>query len=169
MNRRHRSPSRSPRPHDGERGAALILALAVMVAIGGVLGGLSYFMSTSSRSSNSLQNSRNQLYAADGAIESAIRAVQSSSNGLLGNTCPGAVPATFQANGVTVHVTCSGQPSSSLQGTQVVIQRNVVFTACDTAGCPPGSEIFISAKVNFPTNAAGVITGAFVQSWSVRP
>jgi hypothetical protein len=131
-------------------------------------------MSTSSRSSANLQDTRNELYAADGAIETAIRAVQRNTSGLLSTTCPSQVPASFQANGETVYVACAGQPATSLQGTQVVIQRNVLFTACSVPlqanACPdPTRNVIISAKVNFPTNAAGVITGAFVQSWSVRP
>jgi type II secretory pathway pseudopilin PulG len=172
MNRRRLNQLVSPSGSDPERGAALILALGVMVAISGVLAGLVLFVSTSTKASVTLEQTRNELYAADGAIEQAIRAVQANTNGLIGNACPAQVQASYPLNGRTIRVACAGQPSTSLQGTQVVIQRNVLFTACEADlvanACPAGS-IIISAKVNFPTNAAGTVTGAFVQSWSVRP
>jgi hypothetical protein len=171
MNRRRTQPCSA---RSSERGAALILALAVMVAIGGVLSGLTIFMSSSSRSSASLQDTRNQLYAADGAIEQSIRAVQQNTtlNGLVGAVCPAPIQPSYAANGFTVYIACAGQPAAALQGTQAVLYRNVLFTACEVplvSNACPIESVIISAKVNFPTNAAGTITGAFVQSWSVRP
>jgi hypothetical protein len=172
MNHRFRLGRGESASFDHERGAALILALAVMMAIGGVLAGLSYFISTSTRSSIALEATRDELYAADGAVESAIRAVQQNTNGLLGSTCPSQVVSPFVANGEQVWVTCAGEPATTISNNQVVIERNVVLTACavePAAGACPANAVLIRAKVNFPTNAAGVVTGAFVQSWSVRP
>ena len=56
---------------------------------------------------------------------------------------------------------------------RTVIERNVIFLACvapapTAAPACTDTNAIIKAKVNFPTNAAGAVSGAFVQSWSVN-
>jgi hypothetical protein len=164
----------------GDRGASLVLALAVMLAIGGILGGLVTFLNTSNRVSLSLQSSRNRQYAADAAIEQAIRLVQAGpEQALVGTSCRTGGPLQYftppvgAINGYLVRVDCRGVPSPRLDNlNRIVIDRNVLFLACVVPALAGSSECtenvaIIKAKVNFPTNAAGTVTGAFVQSWSV--
>lgn len=164
-------------PKHSERGASLIMALAVMLAISGILGGLVTLVTSSTKVAVRLREARAEEYAADAAVEQAIRAVQDDTQGrgLIGNICtstgvdPFFLPRPAVINGVAIRVDCAGDPASSLDALyRVVILRNVVFTACVDSGtaCTDTTAI-IQAKVNFPTNAAGVVTGAFIQSWSV--
>ena len=150
------------------------MALAVMLAVGGILGGLITLLNTSNKVAVSLQASRNRQYAADAAVEQAIRVVQAGpERGLIGNTCSGAgafTPPIGAINGYTIRVDCRGVPSPRLDTlNRIIIERNVLFLACVANGATPCDEAtsIIKAKVNFPTNAAGIVTGAFVQSWSV--
>ena len=156
----------------GERGAALIMALAVMIAMGGIVGGLVTFITSSTRDAVNLTVSRNRQYAADGAIEQAIRTVQvGPEKALLGTGCANGAPVTPAAiNGFSMRVDCAGAPAPILDAlNRVVIERNVLFIACLNTGVAcTNSNAVIEAKVNFPTNAAGVVSGSFVQSWSVR-
>jgi hypothetical protein len=50
----------------------------------------------------------------------------------------------------------------------VVMQRNIVFAACDDSGttCAP-EAVVIRAQVNFRDDPSGAVTGTAVQSWSV--
>ena len=158
----------------GDRGASLVLALAVMLAMSGIIGGLVTFVTTSDRVAVNLTLKRNRQYAADGAVEQAIRAVQTDTtmNGLLGTTCPfasGHFNPAAPINGVSIRVDCAGAAVPVLDGlNRVVLERNVVFLACVdmNVACTDATAI-LRAKVNFPTNAAGALIGSFVQSWSV--
>ena len=128
-----------------------------------------------------LQASRNRQYAADGGVEQAIRAVQDdqTSRALIGTNCfAGTPPLPFIAeapiNGYNVRVDCQGAPSAILDSlNRTVIERNVIFLAC-VAKVPTAAPVctnnnaIIKAKVNFPTDASGAVSGAFVQSWSVN-
>ena len=167
-------------PTHNDRGASLILALAVMLAVGGIMSGLITFLETSFKTSLSLEVSRNRQYAADAGVEQAIRFVQddTTNRALLGTYCKSGPPGPFvpaaPINGYNVRVDCQGAPSAILDSlNRTVIERNVIFLACvapapTAAPACTNTNAVIKAKVNFPTNAAGAVSGAFVQSWSVN-
>lgn len=156
-----------------------MLTLAVMVGIATILAGLLSLITTSYRSTASLEKARNRQYAADAAVEQAIQtlrtdpSVGAQNRGLVGANCgpsrPFFTPTPAVINNVTIRVDCQGQPQlvQDTSGT-FVLQRNVVFAACEDTGvaCTDATTL-LTAKVNFATNAAGAVTGVFVQSWSV--
>ena len=154
----------------------MILALAVMLAMGGIVGGLVTFIESSNRSAINLQATRNRQYAADAAIEQVIRYVQTepTNRALVGSYCSTSrqffTPSPATINGYAVRVDCAGAPTPILDSAnRVVIERNVLFVACLDTGVPcSDADAIIRAKVNFPTNAAGTVIGSFVQSWSVK-
>jgi type II secretory pathway component PulK len=71
---KHR-PCSSPADHD-ERGAALILAVGVMLLVGLISGSLLAYITTSVQGRSDLDTIRNRQYAADAAIEYAIDQVR---------------------------------------------------------------------------------------------
>lgn len=167
---RHRSLARSPRsgPADNERGAALILAIGVMLMVGLISAGVMGFVITSVRGSSSLGESRNRQYAADAAVESDIARVRVIPNVGI-NSCGG--PTTYTFNTHTVRVQCTNQPQLVFDPAQAVfvIQRNVVFVACVDTGADCGSEILLTAQVNYQmAPATTTVSRAYVQSWSVN-
>jgi type II secretory pathway pseudopilin PulG len=160
-----------------DRGAALVLALGVMLAISVILAALLSLLSSGIGSTIALQRNRNAQYAADGAMEQAINALQrDGGRALVGGGCTSANPTlAFTVNQIVVTVACTGEPiavvvtqtSPTNPQTGIVLQRNVVLSSCAFAGaCNPDTATIV-AKVNFPTAADGTPSGAFVQSWSV--
>ena len=153
-----------------DSGAALILAIGFVLAIGAVSGGLAGLATTSMNNRRSLEIARDREYAADGAIEIAIGVAR-------GYAC---IPT---ASGVSPTVTIDAIPirvewSSACGGTSSILssdgtsydQRNVVFSACVDA--PLGttcalSPVIIRAQVNFDP-ASGPVSKTFVQSWTVN-
>ena len=114
MNARRTLPTRY-----GDRGASLVIALAVMLALGGILGGLVTFINSSTAVSLGLQATRNRQYAADAAIEQAIRTVQddATSKALVGAFCSVSQPffvSSASINGYNTRVDCQGAPSAVL-------------------------------------------------------
>ena len=150
-----------------------------MLAMSGVIGGLVTFVTSSTLSSVSLQRTRDRQYAADAAVEQAIRFVHTdtTTNAFVGSYCSTQsgrqflTPTPATINNVRIRVDCIGAPVPVLDDlNRVVIQRNVIFLACvvnGTTACTDATAI-LTAKVNFPTNAAGAVVGSFVQSWSVQ-
>ena len=174
MNRR-RTPCGEP--DSSERGAALVLALGTMLAMSVTLAALVTLVISGFRSSASIERHRNEQYAADGAVERTIAFLQSdtTARGIVGTGCGAAGPLSYSINAVVVQVTCSGepigvivqQPTQANPQTGVMLQRNVVVSACvRPVPCTPENATIV-AKVNFPTGADGTPSGAFVQSWSV--
>jgi len=148
------------------------MAIAFVLMVGALSGGLVSLATSGLANRNSLQGIRDQQYAADGAIEQAIAEVRF----LTCATKNGVVPATSVAtsmNRIPVRVewatTCSVL-QSSVDG-RIVAQRNATFTACavatTTAPCSAG-VVIIRAVVNFEQAAPGAVTKTYVQSWSVN-
>ena len=68
----HRPATTSRRDHDRDRGAALIVAIAFMVAIGAMSAGLAAMVTSGISNRIALEQIRDRQYAADGAIEDAV-------------------------------------------------------------------------------------------------
>jgi hypothetical protein len=157
-----------------ERGAALLLAIAFLIVVGLIGGGVISLISSASVDRAALDNARNREYSADAAIETAIGQVRTNmtTNNKALTPCDG-LPVSVALNGVTVSVTCTYAPTIT---TTRFYLRNVIFTAqCAspyTARCPNGSEI-IRAQVNYAsssllTDPSIVVNRTYVQSWSVN-
>jgi type II secretory pathway component PulK len=152
---------RSPKTHE-DRGAALIVAVGFMVAVGAIAGGLATLATNSVRHRNNLEVVRNREFAADGAIEQAITQVRAF-------TCLTEDSSVEDAlNGVAIRVDWANActPVQSSDGSDVQ-QRNVVFSAyCKNpadAKCGT-SDVIIRAQVNFQVDPAKT----YVQAWSVN-
>lgn len=98
----------------GEEGVALAISLAFLSFFGLVGGMLLGFAETASRSTIALREQTQRLYALGGAVDGAINAIRG--NVLYGrDPSQSAIPCptnTFTAGGVTVSVTCTGEPGS---------------------------------------------------------
>jgi Tfp pilus assembly protein PilX len=155
-----------------QRGAALLLAIAFMVVVGLIGGGVITLLTSASTSRVALDNARNREYAADGGIEAAISQVRvNMTSGQALNPCSS--PTNSTLNGVSVQVTCVYAPTLTLSR---YLQRNVIFTAvCAmpyTSTCTNGAVI-IRAQVNyespsFVTDPSITVSRTFIQSWSVN-
>jgi len=161
---------RAQRSAQPERGAALLLAIAVIVVVGLIMASLFPLITTSLHDRTVLDSVRDRQYAADGAVEYAVSRVRG-----IGGAGPGLAscggPDARSVNGVTIRVDCTNVPTLTTRG---YLQRNVIFTACvDTspsAACTDASAV-ARAQVNYETSGSGVspvITRTYVQSWSVN-
>lgn len=154
---------------DRDRGAALILAIAFVVMVGAISGGLAALVTSSMNNRGALEQVRNRQYAADAAVEQAITTVRSQVGTPL-ELCANAPDMTVQTlNGVAIRVdwrnACGVVQASD--GT-VVAQRNVIFSACvDTGSACAEAAIVVRAQINFE-QSSGTVTKTYVQSWSVR-
>jgi hypothetical protein len=155
-----------------ERGAALILAIAFLVVVGGISAALVSSITSGANERVALDDLRNRQYAADAAIEQAIAQLRFAGgpNVGYGNCLPG--QDTFALNDVTIQVACANALTFARNGNNYYLQRNVIFTACvadpDHPKCA-GIRPIIRAQVNF--DAVGdplVIQRTWVQSWSVN-
>ncbi len=160
----------TPRSTDPERGAALLLAIAVIVVVGLIMASLFPLITTSLHDRTVLDSIRDREYAADGAIEFAVARVRG-----IGGAGPALAPCggpdARSANGVTIRVDCANVPTLTTRG---YLQRNVIFSACvDTSpsvACTDASAV-VRVQVNYETPSSGpspAITRTYVQSWSVN-
>jgi hypothetical protein len=156
--------------HEPERGAALILAIGVMLLVGIISASLLAYITTSVKGRSDLDAIRNRQYAADAAIENAIDQVRALGDPALSN-CGG--PYSSTVNGFTIHVICDENPTTAFNAGNpptFYLQRNVVFTACATTDTPcPEDAIVIRAQVNYevpPGSTTPIRT--YVQAWSVN-
>jgi hypothetical protein len=154
-----------------ERGASLVLAIAFMVVIGGIAMATLAMITSGLHNRETLDKVRDREYGADAAIEFAIanvRTLNSPNGGPALQNCQTALPASYTVDGRSYHVDCQNVPAVTMGG---LLQRNVIFTACEgTTTCAPTNEI-IRAQVNYQAigSAAApiVVTQTWVQSWSV--
>lgn len=93
---------RSRRPARGEEGAALLLALAFVTAVGLLIAFVLTFVETSFKYSDVARTNRNELYAADGAMEAAIARLQTSGRCVE--------QPTTTTNDVAVDISCESAP-----------------------------------------------------------
>jgi type II secretory pathway pseudopilin PulG len=158
--------NRAPRMQ-GERGAALILAIAFMVVIGGISAAVVSTTTSGIQDRAVLDQARNREYAADAAIENAIARVR-------GNAGVCSVVNPFPLfNKFKIHVDCTSAPAVVAgPGGTLLVQNDVIFSACvDASGAACGTAntpTIINAQVNFQGTGAAAQVKTFVQSWSVN-
>jgi len=150
-----------------ETGAALVLAIAFMLAVGAIGASVVSLATTAAKGHADLVAIRDQQYAADAAVERAVVAVRQIGGGGPGmQPCGG--PYGYALNGVAIRVDCTNAPSVTRSG---YLQRNVVFTACvDTDEPCTDDSTIIRAQVNYEGTGPepGQISTTWVQSWSVH-
>jgi hypothetical protein len=168
--------SRRPSRHD--EGAALVLALVFLVAVGLVLLAIVTFAGGSFRNTINLNSQRGVEYAADGATTAAAQATRYTYNTYTtpGNCLPGG-QSSMTINGIAISVQCSAvnfNPNSAAT-------REVLFLACRTGGSCTTSNAIIQASVTYDdystsgfyvcSSATGTQTcgsGMTVNSWLVQ-
>ena len=152
-----------------DRGAALALALGVMLMVGAISAGLLAFITTSVSARPQLDLVRDREYAADGAVEIAIARVRNiGGEGPTKVLCGG--PDYVTLNDVDIRVDCKDVPKLTFLG---YLQRNVIFAACIDSGLPctdPSITPIIRAQINYEATSTSpvVVTRTYVQSWSVN-
>ena len=140
------------------------MAIGFVLMVGSIGAGLAGLATTSLNNRNNLEAVRNREYAADGAIEEAITKVR-------GYACTPAttylVDISIVSTGIRVDWS-SACPSVAASDGTPYLQRNVIFSACEStvAVCDPTNAI-IQAQVNFEP-ATGTVRKTFIQSWSVK-
>jgi hypothetical protein len=151
----------------GDAGASLFLVIGFMAIIGGTLGGLIPFITTSVRATSSIDVTRNRQYAADAAIEEAAAKVRGlGGDGPAKAACGG--PYQKTTNGIAIRVECENHFTFVYASSQVLEQRNVRFWACpDTGTACSDSTITSRAQINYEMPGASV-TRTYIQSWSVN-
>jgi Tfp pilus assembly protein PilX len=160
------------KPHD-ESGAALVLALAFLIMMALIAGGLLASVASGLNSGVTLDRARAREYAADSAIQYAItqvRALPDPGPALSGCGSGTHYSYTSADNpAINIRVNCSNVFQFTRTGFQ---QRNVIFNACVESGsdCTDTNSV-IRAQVNFQTVGTGAsmqVTRTWVQSWSVN-
>jgi len=154
---------------DEDRGAALIVAIGFVLMIGAITAGLSSLVTSSMNNRGLLQAVRDREYAADAVVEDAIVEVR----GRIGDgtaTCsdtPGSTAAGVNDTPIRV----DWRPAcTTLVGAEglVVVQHNVVFSACVDLGAPcADAAVIVRAQVNFQQDHRGEVVRTYVQQWSV--
>jgi hypothetical protein len=149
---------------DRDSGAALLLAIGFVLAIGAISGGLAALATSSLSNRATLEQVRDREFAADGVIEKAI----SQARGFDCSTVVAPVRETFDLVAIWVDVTNACGSVLSSDGTTPYSQRNVVFTAClDTSVVCTVASTIIRAQVNFEPSS-GTVTRTYIQSWNVN-
>jgi hypothetical protein len=155
-----------------ERGAALLLAIAFLVVVGGIGGALLGAVTSGVNGRTRLDSARDRQYAADAAIETAIARVRTiAAPGPALSSCGG--PDYLTLNGKQIRVDCTNAPTLTFRG---FLQRNVIFSACEQASpdvaCGGSSTpIVLRAQVNYQAIGSTVsphVTRTWIQSWSVN-
>jgi hypothetical protein len=163
---------RRPRRADQDSGAALILAIGFVLAVGTISGGLAGLATSGLNNRQSLKVLRDREYAADSAIEAAISQVRATLN--TPTTCITSSDSVVVGGAIPIRVEWSTTcPLVDLQNGATGATyplRNVTFSACanpvSASVCDP-ANVIIRAVVNFePAN--GPVTKTLVQAWSVN-
>ena len=159
-----------------DAGASLIMAIAFVLMVGAISGGLVSLAASGLGNRGTLQALRNRQYAADAAVVQAITAVRplacTPTTGSLVDSSVNAISIRVDWENVCGVVqggdVGSTATAAGADGT-VVAQRNVIFSACADTGsaCVP-SAVIIRAAVNFQQVHGGDVTRTYVQTWSVN-
>jgi hypothetical protein len=178
---------RVPRQARDERGTSLVIALAFMTLFGVGSAMLAQFGAVSFQTVKSVRDQRASVYAAQGAVDTAIGYVRGNSSlGTLGGPCLNPLPMPAAA-GHSIDATCTGQapagggggssgasfPSQALltmaTGSEVGINVGSFFAGTTHFGGPVFSNSGISANQifgqgaldtgTFPVTARGACTG----------
>jgi hypothetical protein len=158
------------RGEEKDSGAALILAVGFVVAIGAISGGLASLATSGLNNRTTIETARDREFAADAVIENAITQVR-----LLSCASSSAVPILETLNLVPIRVDWVNACGSTLGSDGVsVVQRNVIFaacvdtgSACNDADVTVANDVIIRAQVNFEP-ASGTVVKTYVQSWNVK-
>jgi hypothetical protein len=161
---------RHPRMH-GERGAALILAIAFMVVIGAISAAVVATTSSGVQDRVALDSARNREYAADGAVERSIASVRA--NHAVCTSDPDFTYTAPPFPNVSIHVDCAPVPNYIVASdATIAVQNDIVFTACLVAdvvsGKCPDAKSIINAQINFQGTGTADHVTTYVQSWSVN-
>jgi hypothetical protein len=143
--KRHLSQIASRRASHPDEGAALILSLLFLVAVGIALLALVNFAGGALLNTVNLNSQRGLEYAADGATTAAAQATRYSYNTYTspGNCLPGG-QTSMTINGIAISVQCSAvnfNPNSAAT-------REVLFLACRAGSCTMANSI-IQASVTY--------------------
>ena len=116
-----------------EEGAALLIALGIIALFGLTLAAMLGFADTSLRASETLERQRDEVYAADAAIEKTIADMRGNANvGKFGGApCGQTVP---ELNGLTVVVTCTPDSTSGSGGGGGGNGDAIITTATQASG-----------------------------------
>ena len=147
-----------------DRGAALLLAIGFVVAIGAISGGLASIATSGLNNRVTIETVRDREYAADGAIEIAI----SDARAFVCAATTGVRP-TVTINSIAIRVDWTSSCATSVRSSDgsAYQQRNVAFAACVDAGSACGdANVIIRAQVNFDPSI-GAVVRTYVQSWNV--
>jgi hypothetical protein len=158
-----------PRRMQGERGAALILAIAFMIVIGGISAAAVATTTSGVQDRVALDRARNREYAADGAVERSIASVRANHAACVADP---AFTVNTVSGTINIHVDCTSEPAVIGAAGLNVVQNDIIFTAClvsDVSGglCPAATAI-INAQINFQGTGTADQVKTFVQSWSVN-
>ncbi|HAM01853.1 MAG TPA: hypothetical protein DCQ30_06445 [Acidimicrobiaceae bacterium] len=135
-----------------DAGAALVLALVFLVAIGLVLSALVSLAGANLLNTSNLQGERNVEYAGDAAVDGAIQSVRHTAPGPSCPTFPSGPGQSLTVNGVTVVVQCTMYQPPNSWG------RIVEFDACETVGAPFATcqaDAIVKADVTFDDLPSG--------------
>ncbi len=135
---RRRRLLRVPSPSRDERGTSLVLALAFITLFGVGAGVLAQFGAVSFQTVKSVRDQRAAVYAAQGAVDTAIDFVRGNSSlGTNGGSCPTlSFPA---AAGHTINATCAGQAVSG--GGSVASFPSQALLTTGTGSSEPGISV----------------------------
>lgn len=143
---RRRRLLRVPSPSRDERGTSLVLALAFITLFGVGAGVLAQFGAVSFQTVKSVRDQRAAVYAAQGAVDTAIDFVRGNSSlGTNGGSCPTlSFPA---AAGHAINATCAGQaPAGGGGGSGASFPSQALLTMAT------GSEDGITVGSTLPGN-----------------
>lgn len=152
------------------------MAIAFVLLVGAISGGLVSLAASGLANRNTLQVLRNRQYAADAAIEQAIATVRtltctSTPTPLVDSSVNGVAIRVDWVNACGVVQGGDREATATAAGSDgiVVAQRNVVFSACLSTGSPcVPADVIIRASVNFQQAHGATVTRTFVQTWSVN-
>jgi hypothetical protein len=131
-----------------EQGAALPLALAFLVLIAVVVGLVVSYLSTSLATTEAVGTQRNSMYAANAAIDSAIRWVQADSTAksrgsLSDSSCPQTGTGNFftsnQVDGTAVNVTCNSSTAGQTSTQSTIFPPFAILSLSPYHGLAPTS------------------------------
>jgi hypothetical protein len=142
--KRHSRMRRQP----AEQGAALPLALAFLVLIAVIVGLVLSYLSTSLATTQVVATQRNSMYAANAALDGAIRWVQSDSTAkargsLSDSTCPQTGAGNFftsnQVDGTAVNVTCNSSTAGQSSTQSTIFPSFAILSLSPYHGLAPTS------------------------------
>lgn len=161
-------PSRAARQlPSGDRGASLVLVMALVIGIGLIATALLGFASTSINSATKLAEATQTSYQVDGALKAAVNQLRNSD--YVGGPCqfaPGVAALAFPApDDAQVRVTCAQVPGTGGVGQDPLA---VYFEATLAGGRPAGSASAQFSDPRFADSEAGQANAMIPGNRAVR-